>query len=49
VTLNELAQIFDNSMPKAFDRDVAFEMMRELDGDKDGKLTYKDFYECMKF
>jgi len=24
-------------------------MFRELDSDKDGRLTYKDFYECIKF
>ena len=36
-------------MPQSFDRDVALELFQELDADKDGKLTYKDFYEAMLF
>ena len=36
-------------MPKVFDADLALEMFREVDSDKDGKLSYKDFCECMKF
>ncbi len=49
VTVDEMVQMFDKHMPKQFDRDFAFEMFKELDSDKDGRLSYKDFYECMKF
>ena len=41
--------MFDTCMPKCFDRDLAFEMFREIDSDRDNRLSYKDFYECMKF
>lgn len=36
-------------MPNSFDRDIALEMFRELDSDKDGRMTYKDFNDCIKF
>ena len=49
LTLEELTKLFDKAMPRSFDRDLAFEMFREIDSDKDGRLSYKDFYECMKF
>ena len=40
---------FDKAMPKCFDRDLALELFRELDSDRDGKLTYKDFSDSLKF
>ena len=49
VTIQELHDSFDSTMPRCFDRDIAFELLRELDSDRDGKLSYKDFYECLKF
>ena len=49
VSLNEMINLFDKNMPHCFDRDLAFEMFRELDSDRDGRLTYKDFYEAIKF
>jgi Ca2+-binding EF-hand superfamily protein len=49
LTLQELHSVFDAQMPKCFDRDIAFELFRELDSDRDGRLSYKDFYECVKF
>jgi Ca2+-binding EF-hand superfamily protein len=49
VTIEEMLIVFDKNMPKCFDRDIAFEIVREIDSDKDGRLTYKDFYECIKF
>ena len=36
-------------MPSCFDADLALEMFREVDADKDGKLSYKDFNDCMRF
>jgi hypothetical protein len=36
-------------MPKVCDRDVALEVFQELDADKDGKLTYKDFHDALLF
>ncbi len=36
-------------MPKCFNRDLALEMFKEVDADKDGKLTYKDFNDSMRF
>ena len=41
--------MFDKIMPKGFDRDLALEFFSELDSDKDGKLTYKDFHDTMLF
>lgn len=49
LSLDELLLLFDRNMPKQFDRDLAFEMFREIDSDRDGRLTFKDFYECIKF
>ena len=43
VTLEEMLNMFDKNMPRCFNRDIAFEVFRELDSDKDGRLTYKDF------
>ena len=31
------------------DRHIALEMFRELDADKDGKISYKEFMDCMRF
>ncbi len=31
------------------DRNVAIEMFLELDADKDGKMTFKDFKEALMF
>ena len=40
---------FDNSMPRCFDRDIALELFRELDSDRDGKMSFKDFNDSLKF
>jgi Ca2+-binding EF-hand superfamily protein len=47
LTTAELVQMFDKNMPRYFDRDIAFEMFREVG--KDGRLTFKEFFECLKF
>ncbi len=47
ITTEELVQMYDKNMPRCFDRDIAYEMFREIG--KEGRLTYKDFYECIKF
>ena len=49
ITTDELHQMFDKCMPRCFDRNIAFELFREIDADRDGRLTYKDFAECIKF
>ncbi len=49
VAIQDFHQLFDKSMPKQFDRDIAIEMFRELDSDKDGRMSYKDFNDCVKF
>lgn len=49
MSLEEMLSMFDKNMPKAFCRDLAYEMMREIDSDRDGRITFKDFYECIKF
>jgi Ca2+-binding EF-hand superfamily protein len=36
-------------MPKCFDVHLALEMFREIDTDKDAKITYKEFSDCMRF
>ena len=40
---------FDKAMPACFDRDIALELFRELDGDRDGKMSFKDFNDSLKF
>ena len=40
---------YNSSMPACFDRDIALELFRELDGDKDGRLSFKDFNDSLKF
>lgn len=36
-------------MPRLCDREVALEMFQELDADKDGRLTLKDFKDALLF
>ena len=36
-------------MPGICDREVALEVFQELDADKDGRLTYKDFHDALMF
>lgn len=45
----DFMQTYDSAMPKCFDRDIALELFRELDGDKDGRLSFKDFNDSLKF
>ena len=40
---------FDGSMPACFNRDIALELFRELDSDKDGRMSFKDFNDSLKF
>ncbi|CDW84846.1 ef-hand calcium-binding domain-containing protein 11 [Stylonychia lemnae] len=49
ITIKGYFEQFDRFMPKLADRDVAIELFQEIDSDRDGKLTYKDFYEAMLF
>lgn len=49
ITIKDYYEQFDLYMPRLADRDVALELFQELDSDKDGKLTYKDFYEAILF
>ena len=49
LTMKDYYEMFDRYMPKGFDRDLALELFSELDSDKDGKLTYKDFHDTLLF
>lgn len=49
ISLSDFNEAFGQTMPKCFDRDLALELFRELDSDRDGKITFKDFNDCMKF
>lgn len=49
VTIAEFQKIYDDVMPRLADRNVALEIFMELDADKDGKMTYKDFKEALMF
>lgn len=42
-------KVFDGAMPRCFDRDIALELFRELDSDKDGRMSFKDFNDSLKF
>ena len=49
LTLKDYYDVFVQVMPKGFSRDLALELFGELDSDKDGKLTYKDFHDSILF
>ena len=49
ITMQDFHDVFDSAMPKCFDRDLALELFRELDSDRDGKMSYKDFNDSLKF
>ncbi len=49
IGLKDYYEQYDQYMPQIMDRDVAIEVFQEIDAVRDGKLTYKDFYEAMLF
>lgn len=49
LTIKDYYEMFDKYMPRSFDRDLALELFSELDADKDGKMSYKDFHDTMLF
>ena len=49
IDISDFHSHFKQSMPSCFDADLALEMFREVDSDKDGKISYKDFNDSMRF
>ena len=49
ISEEDFMQAYESAMPRCFDRDIALELFRELDGDKDGRLSFKDFNDSLKF
>ncbi len=50
ITITDFFKIFDDSMPKCFDRDIALELFKELNSDKgQGRMSFKDFNDAIKF
>lgn len=49
MSIRDFKEVYDRVMPRLFDRDVALEVFQELDADKDGKITFKDFKDAMLF
>jgi len=49
VTIRDFHAAFDRVMPRLVDRNVALEAFQELDADKDGKMTLKDFKDALLF
>ena len=50
ITMADFFKIFDDAMPRCFDRDVALELYKELTSDKaQGRLSFKDFNDALKF
>ena len=49
ISVKDFHEAFDRVMPRLVDRSVALEAFHELDADKDGKLTLKDFKDAMLF
>ncbi|TNV72146.1 hypothetical protein FGO68_gene3311 [Halteria grandinella] len=49
MNIKEFSEVYDRVMPQIFDREVALEVFQELDADKDGKITFKDFKDAMQF
>jgi hypothetical protein len=50
ITQEDFFRIFDQAMPRCFDRDVALELFKELNADKQhNRMTFKDFNDAIKF
>ena len=49
ITVSEYYQLVKECMPSCFSAELAVELFREVDSDKDGKMSYKDFNDCIKF
>ncbi len=49
MSIRDFHQLYDKIMPRLCDREVALEVFQELDADKDGKITFKDFKDAMIF
>ena len=49
ISAGDFFNLTTECLPSCFDKGVLLEMFREVDSDKDGRLTYKDFNDCLKF
>ena len=50
ITIMDFFKIFDETMPKMFDRSIALELFKELNSDKgQGRMCFKDFNDAIKF
>jgi Ca2+-binding EF-hand superfamily protein len=49
LSIKDFQGLFDQAMPRLVDREVALEVFQQLDADRDGKLTFKDFRDAMLF
>lgn len=50
ITIEDFYKVFDASMPRCFNRDIALELFKELNSDKaQGRMTFKDFNDAIKF
>ena len=49
ITVGEYHSLVKQCMPKCFNSELLVELFREVDSDRDGKMSYKDFNDCMKF
>jgi len=49
LSIKDFQALFDQSMPRLVDREVALEVFQQLDADREGKLTFKDFRDAMLF
>ena len=49
ITLNEIKEVFLNSVVKRSEEDISFKkIILEVDKDRDGKISYKEFEIMMK-
>ena len=49
ISIAEYYELTKECLPKCFSSDLMIELFREVDSNKDGKLSYKDFNDCLKF
>ena len=50
ISLSDFHALYDQNMPKCFDRDMALELYKELTSDKQQhRMSFKDFSDSIKF
>ena len=49
ITVGEYHALVKECLPACFDPSLMVELFREVDSNKDGRLSFKDFSDCLQF